>query len=109
MTDSPTVDDAITTPTADETPDRDAVTSRVRDRETVTEAVVRAVRSGTGADGGTLSPLYSTIDTDALNRLFADRDPGPDGANAAVEFGYVGHRVRVNSGGEIRVVPEDPQ
>lgn len=108
MADSLSSDDSLSTPGSGETRGRDDATYRVRSRESVTEAVVRAASSETGTDRIELPPLYSTVDPDALNRLFAHSDSGSTRRpNAVIGFTFAGQRVRVKSDGTITVDPPD--
>jgi hypothetical protein len=56
----------------------------VRAEETPVEATVRAVTTVTGSQQTDLEPLYSAVDTDALNRLFAD----PPGQSESLNVGF---------------------
>lgn len=81
----------------------DDSTYRVRDGESVTEAVVRAMGSERQTDPTGLQPLYSVIDTDALNKLFAARNGGERQGDGSVAFDYSGHRVRVEADGTVQI------
>lgn len=71
--------------------------------ETASEAVVSAVTELTGADPKTIEPLYSAVDPDALDALFAaDRD-GEDRSSCRVAFTYCGCDVVVSGDGAVRV------
>lgn len=68
----------------------------------VSVRVVQEVADHEGVDPMDLEPpLYSAVDTDALDALFrrSDREAG---GRPVVEFTYRGHAVRVD-GGEVRV------
>lgn len=79
---------------------------RIRESETVTEAVVRAVCAETGSDPTRLDPLYSVIDPEALNALFSDRDGGgSQRAHASVAFDYCGRQIVISASGTVRVSP----
>lgn len=108
MADSLSSDDSLSTPGSDETRGRDDATYHIRSRESVTDAVVRAVSSETGADRIELPPLYSTVDPDALNRLFTNRRSGTTRQpNSVIGFTYADQRVQVKSDGTITVDPSD--
>lgn len=78
-------------------------TYRVRDDESVMEAVVRAVGSETRTDPMSLQPLHSVIDTEALNELFRSRSGGITQTNGCIMFDYCGRQIRVQSDGEIQI------
>ncbi|WP_162224349.1 HalOD1 output domain-containing protein [Halorussus amylolyticus] len=79
-------------------------TYRIEEGETVTEAVVRAVSPGAKSGRAELKPLYSVIDTDALNALFAPLENGVSRrTSGTVEFDYGGKHVRVVSDGSVEV------
>lgn len=78
-------------------------TYRVRDGESVSQAVVRAMSSERQTDPTDLRPLYTVIDADALNSLFGARDGGVGPGDRRVAFDYCGRRVQVEAGGTIRV------
>jgi hypothetical protein len=56
------------------------------DPEAVSHAVVDAVASARDTDPLELSPLYDTVDPDALNRLFDDDHAATSSAPACVQF-----------------------
>lgn len=105
-----TSDDAISTPDRDNASDPTDATYRVRSRESVSEAVIRAVRSETQLGIVELPPLYSTVEPDALDRLFTHPGLGAEAsgrADAVIEFSYADTLVHVKSDGTITVVPPD--
>ncbi len=65
--------------------------------ETVTEGVVTAVAVMTNTEVHLMPPLYETINADALNELFADRDGGRRRTERQVRFTYCGCEVVVLS------------
>ncbi|WP_254279517.1 HalOD1 output domain-containing protein [Haloarcula marina] len=64
----------------------------------VASRVIDAVCSRTGTSATDLPPLYETIDTDALNELFADRH-----TSGRVTFDYAGHVVTVRGDQTVEV------
>jgi len=66
-------------------------------------AVVGAVSTVADRDPLSIEPLYSTIDPDALNALFADgrRDDG----DIHVRFSMIGYRITLSSDGRVTVRP----
>lgn len=88
---------------------RDAVFVQTTDGEdewrTVTERVVDALATVEGVDPLSLAqPLNDSVDTDALDALFAPRHDGtPRTGSGFVEFWSNGYRVTVHKNGEIRV------
>lgn len=72
--------------------------------ESPSEAVIRAVAVASGESPLEMDPLYPAVDPDALNALCGDSTTGPRGDGVTVEFEFNGHRVRVSSGGEVRIL-----
>jgi len=110
MTDVPSRNETRSPQNTNETCDRENAAYDVQQQESVTQAVVRAVRSESHADDRTLPPLYSTIEPDALNQLFTHRGTQAEESRqptGVVEFLYAGYRVRVQSDGTINVNPPD--
>jgi hypothetical protein len=110
MADAPSRDETRSSQHIDGSCDRENALYCVQQQESVTQAVVRAVRSESHSDDRPLPPLYSTIDADALNHLFTQ--PGaqaeePRQPTGVVKFPYVGYHVRVQSDGTIEVDPPD--
>lgn len=48
-----------------------------------------------------IEPLYQSVDPDALNELFADRD-----SNGMVAFEHAGHQITARSTGDVDVRKE---
>jgi len=73
-------------------------------RETTTEAVVKAISRVLDVAETELEPIYTVINPDALDSLFGPREDGTslDG-DGYVTFGYDDHRVRVVSDGTVVV------
>ena len=82
----------------------EGVTYHVQNEESVTEAVVRAVSSVMHIGQTELEPLYSVVDTDALNTLFPTRKSRKSRRTpGVVAFNYAGNHVQVTSSGRIEV------
>lgn len=64
--------------------------------------VISAVAEVTDSDPIELPPLYHTIETDALNRLFLSKRSDPE---IQVSFQYEGCEVTIDGSGEVRVEP----
>lgn len=86
--------------------------SQSSDRSTVDTAVpvsirvVEAVAARDGADPLELSPpLYEAINPTALDALFEPTSSGKR-ATGTVSFTYRGHRVRVDSDGQVSLEPD---
>lgn len=81
-----------------------AVTYEVSEDESITHAVTAAMSSADGTSETDLRPLYSAVDPDALDAIFAsqsdDTSRDPEGT---VTFEYGSRRVRVESDGTVRV------
>lgn len=69
--------------------------------ETLTTTVVTAIADELGASPTELKPLYSVVDTDALDRLFR---PGTRGS---ITFDYYGCTITVDHDGAVEVAPND--
>lgn len=78
------------------TPPRDT-----RGSQSVTTAVISTVATRADTDPVDMDPLYSVVDTDALNALF---QPGAEGQ---VAFTYNGYEIVAHSDGEVNVSPVD--
>lgn len=86
--------------------DRDGVTRRVREGESVTERIVEAVAAVTGTEPLSLPALYGTIDPEALDALFRGNVASPP-LDGLVVIAYAGCVVTVHADGEVRAVPDD--
>ena len=72
--------------------------------ESLTEAIVAAVCERADADATEFSPLYATIDPDALESMFGRRTDGSlRDSYRSVAFEYETYHVQVESGGRITV------
>lgn len=71
------------------------------------DAVISVVSAAIGVGPMELPPIYTAVDPDALDRLFAPRTAGSSRSNGSVTFEYVGHRVTVNGHGSVEVEPPD--
>lgn len=54
-------------------------------------------------------PLYTVIDTDALDRLFASNRDGTTRTHAEVQFTYCGYSITVTPDGKVNAVPEEEE
>lgn len=75
----------------------------VRTAEGVTGAVVEELATAEGVDVFDISPLFESVDPDALEQLFAD---GAATDHIAVEFSHDGYRVLID-GGRVSLEPID--
>lgn len=76
----------------------------VQNDESVTEAVIRAVRSVTQPGQTRLEPLYSSVDPDALNALFVSLETGESRcSDGVVAFDYAGKHIQATSEGTIKI------
>lgn len=73
--------------------------------ESVTAAVVEAVATASGEPPTSIDPLYSAIDTDALDALFESQPDGSMQSGLFVEFPFGETLVQLHATGEGRVVP----
>lgn len=76
------------------------------------DAIVRAIAAVSDTEPTDLTPLYDTIDTEALNRLFDGRTRESDAGGKILSFAVSGWNVFVRDDGRIRVCdpsgPDDP-
>jgi hypothetical protein len=63
--------------------------------ETLAEAVVLALARATGRSVNDFSPLYRTVDPDALGNLFGDRFDGSSREHGRISFVHDGYRIRI--------------
>lgn len=68
--------------------------------------LVKEVADVKGVATTELSPLYETIDSEALDTLLQS-DAGSDGGVCRIQFQYEGHTVTVDSDGDIIVAEDD--
>ena len=66
-------------------------------------AVVETVAVTGGTDPGDMPPLYSSIDSDALDSLFVPNAGSRSTGAAEVSFSYAGHDVLVRTDGVVVV------
>lgn len=79
-------------------------------REVPSDVVTAVVARVLEADAGDLEPLYTAIDPDGLDLVFASR-PGRRrrDSNVEVSFRFAGCTVVVSGDGEVRVRPSDEE
>ncbi|ODR81679.1 hypothetical protein BG842_19435 [Haladaptatus sp. W1] len=71
--------------------------------ETITEGIITATAAVTNARTNDMPPLYETVDTDALDELFADSWSGRARNTGRVTFTYCECEVVVLSNGRILI------
>lgn len=71
--------------------------------ESPSAAVVTAVSSVSGTGSTDLDPLYTAIDPDALDAIFAPDAPGHGTSEGRVTFTYAGYRIVVKANGRCYV------
>lgn len=77
----------------------------VPEAESLSVAVVEAIAERESIDPLDLDrPLYEVVDTEALEELFPVDGEGRPRSEGHVTFGYGGHRVRVSSDREVRIL-----
>lgn len=82
----------------------DGTTYRVQENESVSEAVVRAVSAEKESPPTEIESLYSVVETDALNALFAPQVSSDRRmANGAVAFRYSECDIRITHDGEVLI------
>ncbi|SIR82207.1 HalOD1 output domain-containing protein [Natronorubrum thiooxidans] len=92
------------------------VTYTAGDNETLSNAVLTALRTAAGRstpsnqdaeslDVGVLTPLFETIDPDALNALFSSTHSGA-ARNGTITFTHDGYEVTATSEGHVVVSSE---
>lgn len=80
----------------------DGTTYLIQESESITQAVVRAVSTEKELSPTKIEPLYSVIDTGALDALFAPQMNGnPRLGNGAVTFQYSDCNIRVTHNREV--------
>lgn len=97
--------------------DAETFTYEVSADESLSHGVVAAVSEAAGVEavplggpgtGVELEPLYSVVDPDALDAVFAGTDGTGDAPRGEVTFTYNGCEVTVQSEGRIVVTPASP-
>lgn len=74
----------------------------IQETESITDAVVRAVSTEKETSPTEIEPLYSAIDTDALDALFAPHMNGdPRSGSGTVSFQYSECDIRVTHNREV--------
>jgi hypothetical protein len=73
--------------------------------DSASEVVISAVSSASGTGPVELPPLYSTIDPEALDTLFAPTIAGRERRNGAITFEFAGHVITARAGGTVEVEP----
>jgi len=68
--------------------------------EAPSTAIVRVLSTISNTRPEQLPPLYDSIDPDALDILFSNKQ-----SNGAVKFCHSGFRIRITSNGEIHIAP----
>ncbi len=76
------------------------------ERRDVTYTITETVAEQTGVDICELSPLYETIDPDALDAFLRCSNSTDARPERSVEFSYCGYRVTVDSAGQVQLQPE---
>ncbi|WP_431357804.1 HalOD1 output domain-containing protein [Haloarcula marina] len=71
------------------------------------EAIVAAVAEAKDEDMTTLSPLFTRIDPDTLDRIFSATSNQTKPCNGSITFDYEGCRITVNSSGTVIVDPSE--
>lgn len=69
-------------------------------------AIVEAIATAEGVTPTDLAPLYETVDADAIDRLFADRNAGED-PSLVLQFDLGPWTVVVSDDGTVRVCDPD--
>lgn len=75
--------------------------------KSVSVAVVGAVAAVAGTDPLELRPLRESVDSDALDDLFARTCGGTSRESGRIEFLFEGYRVVVNATGEVEIHPTE--
>ena len=76
----------------------------------LTVEIIHRISTIEGVDGPELeSPLYDSIDPDALEKLVSGTERRGDGAELNVSFTYLGYRVTVTGDGEVSVRQADDE
>lgn len=84
--------------------------ARCSNREPPSTRIVREVAAAEGIDPADLTPpLYESIDTDAVDALFAAAGSRPPPVGARVTFSYHGYLVCVDGTGDVTVQRVDDE
>ncbi|WP_224449517.1 HalOD1 output domain-containing protein [Haloprofundus salilacus] len=75
--------------------------------DSVVEELVETVSALRGAPPFEISPLYPTVDPDALETLFGEPNASNWTGSRVVTFDYEGFEVTIRSNGCMRLVPVD--
>lgn len=82
----------------------------IREGESVTDAVVRAVSAEIESHPTELEPLYSAIEPDALDTLFAPQVSGNRRvANGTIIFRYSDCEIRISDNREVLIKSREPE
>jgi len=90
--------------TIDEEEMRHRTKYRRRPDETLANAVIVALVEATGTSATEITPLYETVDPDALEELFGSRFSGSERPRGHVSFRHHDHCVKVE-GDQVIVTP----
>ena len=77
------------------------------DDEPVSTAVVRAIAAVSGEDPTEMEPLYTVIDPEALDAVFASTQASTVRTAGVVGFDFAGYRVRLTAPGEGQIFEQN--
>jgi hypothetical protein len=75
--------------------------------ESVCMAIISTVAAVSETDLSELEPLYSVINPDALNALFASKQDGRSRTGGEVRFTYCEYEITATSNGDVQVAPTE--
>ncbi|WP_231188652.1 HalOD1 output domain-containing protein [Haladaptatus sp. DYF46] len=73
------------------------------DNESISTVIAETIANHKGVDPADIEPLYTTIDSDALDALFAPRNDGSARTTGQITFIHAGYEITVNSDRTITV------
>lgn len=73
------------------------------DSQPLSTTIVKVVSAVSGRQPTDFDPLYETIDTDALDKLFQPLEDGPRPPDSELYLTLAGHRVRIRSDGLVAI------
>lgn len=81
--------------------------TQIRENESATTAVIRAVSAMTGRTHSSLQPLNEVIDPDALDLLFESRANDVPQSGERLTFTYSSCRITIDNGGLLTIEPSE--
>jgi hypothetical protein len=77
------------------------------DNKSISTVIAETIANHKGVDPANIEPLYTTIDPEALDALFAPRNDGTARTTGQITFTHTGFEITVNSDRTVTVEPID--